>query len=83
MSKPVLWTKFVHGAGFFCFSTLNKEKAMLVLTRKLGEKVIIGDNIVVTIVRLSDNKVRLGFEAPKEINVARSELLNAPHRDPL
>jgi len=48
---------------------------MLVLTRKIGEKVVIGQNIVVTVVQLNDNRVRLGFEAPREIPVARSELL--------
>ena len=51
---------------------------MLVLTRKPGEKVIINNNIIITVVRLRDNKVRLGLEAPKEINVARSELVKNP-----
>ena len=50
---------------------------MLVLTRKLMEKVYIGDEICVTIVRLEGGQVRLGIEAPREISVVRAELLPA------
>lgn len=49
---------------------------MLVLSRGENERVRIGDNIVVTVVRLSGNTVRLGFEAPSEIPVVREELLD-------
>jgi carbon storage regulator len=48
---------------------------MLVLTRKVGEKIVIGDNIVVTVVAIQGHKIRLGIDAPREINIARSELL--------
>lgn len=48
---------------------------MLVLSRKPGEKIKIGDNIEVTVVRIGPNTVRLGIEAPKSINIARSELV--------
>ena len=37
---------------------------MLVLSRKLGEKIVIGDNIVVTVVKIDRNQIRLGIEAP-------------------
>ncbi len=47
---------------------------MLVLTRKLGEKLVIGDNIVVTVVQLAGNKVRLSIDAPADVRVLRSEL---------
>jgi carbon storage regulator CsrA len=47
---------------------------MLVLTRKLGQKVVIGQDITVTIVAVAGNKVRLGIEAPDHIRVLRSEL---------
>ena len=47
---------------------------MLVLTRKLMEKLIIGDNVVVTVVRIENGQVRLGIEAPHNIAVIRSEL---------
>jgi len=47
---------------------------MLVLSRKPGEKVLIGDHISVTIVRIGPNTVRLGIEAPKNMNIVREEL---------
>lgn len=51
---------------------------MLVLSRKLGEKIVIGDNIVVTVVKIDRNQIRLGIEAPHEVPVYREEI--APHR---
>jgi carbon storage regulator len=47
---------------------------MLVLSRKLGEEVVIGDNIRVTVVAIWGNRVRLGFEAPAEMLIRREEL---------
>lgn len=51
---------------------------MLILSRKLGEKILIGDNIVVTIVDIDRGKVRVGIEAPRDIAVMRTELLPKP-----
>ena len=51
---------------------------MLVLSRKLGEKIVIGDNIVVTVVKIDRNQIRIGIEAPSEIPVYREEI--APQR---
>ena len=48
---------------------------MLVLTRKLMEKLFIGDDICVTVVRLEGGQVRLGIEAPRNISVVRAELV--------
>jgi carbon storage regulator len=49
---------------------------MLVLSRKIGEQIIIGDNIVITLVEIrSLNVVRIGIEAPKEVPIYRKELL--------
>jgi carbon storage regulator len=48
---------------------------MLVLTRKLMEKLFIGDEICVTVVRLEDGQVRLGIEAPREVSIVRAELV--------
>ena len=48
---------------------------MLVLTRKLMEKLYIGNEICVTVVRLEGGQVRLGIDAPREIAVVRAELL--------
>jgi carbon storage regulator len=47
---------------------------MLVLSRKVGERVMVGDKVVVTVVRIGPNAVRLGIEAPKEMNIVRDEL---------
>ena len=47
---------------------------MLVLSRKHGERVLIGDNVTVTIVRIGPNAVKLGIDAPKELNIVREEL---------
>jgi carbon storage regulator len=48
---------------------------MLVLTRKLMEKLFIGDDICVTVVRLDGGQVRLGIDAPREVAVVRAELV--------
>jgi carbon storage regulator len=48
---------------------------MLVLSRKLGEKLVIGDNVTITVVDIDRGKIRLGIEAPREVAVYRSELL--------
>jgi carbon storage regulator len=47
---------------------------MLVLSRKRNEKIRIGDQITVTVVRLKGNRVRIGIEAPQQIQVLRGEL---------
>ncbi len=48
---------------------------MLVLTRKLMEKLFIGDDICITVVRLEGGQVRLGIDAPREVSVVRAELV--------
>jgi carbon storage regulator len=48
---------------------------MLVLSRKLGEKIFIGENICITVVDIDRGKIRLGIEAPREVPVFRQELL--------
>ena len=50
---------------------------MLVLSRKLGEKIIIGDNIEVMVVGVCGNRVRLGIAAPTECRISRAEKLVA------
>ena len=47
---------------------------MLVLSRKVGEKVVIGGCITVTVVAVDGNKVRLGFTAPPEVRIDREEV---------
>ena len=48
---------------------------MLVLSRKLGEKIYIGDNICITVVDIERGKIRLGIEAPRDVPIYRQELL--------
>ncbi|WP_425614628.1 carbon storage regulator CsrA [Anatilimnocola sp. NA78] len=53
---------------------------MLVLSRKRDERILIGDNIVVTIVDIRGDKVRIGIEAPANVAVHREEILLALQR---
>jgi carbon storage regulator len=48
---------------------------MLVLTRKLDEGIVIGDTVVVTVVRIKGDRVMLGIEAPSDVRIFRQELL--------
>ena len=54
---------------------------MLVLSRQKDESIIIGDNVVITIVDVRGDKVRLGITAPKEISVHRQEVYEAIQRE--
>jgi len=47
---------------------------MLVLSRKPGERILIGDNVAITVVRIGPNSVRLGIDAPRDMNIVREEL---------
>lgn len=47
---------------------------MLILTRRLGEKLIIGENVTVTMMDIRGNQVRVGIEAPRDIQVHREEI---------
>lgn len=47
---------------------------MLVLTRKSGEKIIIGDNVVVSVLDVNGSQVKLGIQAPRSVTVHRSEI---------
>lgn len=50
---------------------------MLILSRKEGESIVIGDNITVKIVSAEKGVVKIGIEAPKEVTILRSELVEA------
>lgn len=54
---------------------------MLVLSRQRDESIIIGDNVVITIVDIRGDKVRLGIQAPTEIPVHRQEVYDAIRRE--
>jgi carbon storage regulator len=54
---------------------------MLYLTRKVGESVVINDNIEVTVVEVRGKSIKLGFEFPPEISVLRRELYDKIHEE--
>ena len=49
---------------------------MLVLSRKVGEKILIGDNVTITVVRVAQGTVRIGVEAPRDMPVIREEVVS-------
>jgi carbon storage regulator len=51
---------------------------MLVLSRKLGEKIQISENITITVLDIDRGKIRLGIDAPRNVTVLRQELANRP-----
>jgi carbon storage regulator len=50
---------------------------MLALTRKVGERIVIGDNVVVTVISIKGDNIRLAIEAPKEVKIYRGEIYEA------
>ncbi|QEF96938.1 hypothetical protein Mal15_09680 [Stieleria maiorica] len=64
---------------------------MLVLSRKAGEKLMVGDDIILTVNRISGNRVAIGIEAPRNVRIVRGELQksqvapsgNAPNTAPM
>jgi len=54
---------------------------VLILTRRVGETVMIGDEVAVTVLRVKGNQVRLGVNAPKSISVQREEIFQRMKRE--
>ncbi len=55
---------------------------MLVLSRKMGERIVIGENIVLEICNIRHNKVSIGIEAPANVHVFREEILTRNYLSP-
>lgn len=55
---------------------------MLVLSRKVGERIVIGDNITLVVSRVSGNRVAIGIEAPPEMKILRGEMLTNQRAEP-
>ena len=47
---------------------------MLILTRRVGEKIVIGENVTVTVLSVKGNQVRIGIDAPRDVMVNREEI---------
>jgi carbon storage regulator len=56
---------------------------MLVLTRKLNQVIVIGDNIRIRVLALAGGRIRLGIEAPEGVRIVREELLTAIESAPI
>ena len=54
---------------------------MLILTRRVGETVMIGDNVTITVLDIKGSQVRLGVKAPKEVSVHREEIFERIKRE--
>ena len=69
--------KLLVGCIFGNFNIIDETgrfASMLVLSRKVGEKILIGDEIVVTVVRVAQGVVRIGIEAPDNLPIVREEI---------
>lgn len=54
---------------------------MLCLTRKLGERILIGKDVVLTVIELSRGQVRIGIDAPRDVPIYREEILRDKDRN--
>jgi carbon storage regulator len=70
---PVTRAKFIQLTG--------KERTMLILTRRVGETVMIGNDVTVTVLGVKGNQVRVGVNAPKEVAVHREEIYERIKRE--
>jgi carbon storage regulator len=68
VAQPILW---LHRGPL---QTVGEAKEVLVLSRKIGERILIGDKITVTVVKIGHGGVRIGVDAPTELAVVREEL---------
>ena len=53
---------------------------MLILTRKVGESLLIGDDVSITILNIRGNQVKIGVQAPKDVSVPREEIYQRIHQ---
>ncbi len=73
--------RFEAAASITTADLERKEQTMLILTRRVGETVMIGDNVTFTILGVKGNQVRVGVNAPKEVAVHREEIYERIKRE--
>lgn len=56
---------------------------MLILSRRLGERIVIGDDVVISVVEVRGDQVKLGIEAPKNVKVYRQEVFDSIQQENL
>lgn len=56
---------------------------MLILTRKIGERIVIGEDVVVSVVEVRGDQVKLGIDAPRNVKVFRQEVFNCIQQENL
>lgn len=66
----------------YIFQTkMSTENKMLILSRKLGESIMIGDDIKITITEIHKSYIKLGIDAPKDTSIKRNELIEKENKD--
>lgn len=55
---------------------------MLILTRKIGETIMIGESVKITVLNVKGNQVRIGIDAPKDVSIHREEIYQKIKRNP-
>lgn len=68
--------------GLHWNSKINQEMSkMLILTRRIGETLMVGEEVTVTVLGVNGNQVRIGVDAPKNVEVHREEIYNKIQRE--
>ena len=77
-----MWVALAAGSSIVAQQpTATKEKAMLVLSRREGESIVLDGEITVTVLELHGNFVRLGVDAPDNVKILRDELVGKERID--
>jgi len=70
--------KVVH---MVCAHYFMEVKEMLILTRRIGETLMVGDDVAITVLGVKGNQIRLGVDAPKDVSVHREEIYQRIQRE--